>query len=496
MRAQSSTLERPVTSWRLTIDSTPPKVTFLAAPPEVMLSDVVVMRVKADEEDVQWQCALLDGDFEAVSTELLKPSCNISNDGTIEYGGLQDGSMFTSAVRAVDRVGNASPIHVHRFLVDLSAPEVRAMQFLNATRENHAEFVFGVDDGAAGTGVAAVICGVRWLGNGAAGDTDWVDCEDADSPAHPVEECDGCEWYMHRIEAQEEGMWGLSVRTRDLLNQTQVSNEAVVVIDRHAPEATWEQSKAPRNPSPPSFTLHVQALDTGPYKSGLNGALCAVQKFGTEPDDDFELQRGADVVLDAERGDRERGYSSFAFLDTLGNVQDGHLGTWHHCSLPVKLQSVPSGNYDCFVKPLDWAGNAADALTMPVTVDEGLAPHSSVTVGGERQHMKAWQAGLVASAAVTVLLAVACFAVWSSRRRRRQVSESHVQHLYEASTSHGWSAELSADLRSAEQDRIQRALDESLLSAGLDASKAQRRHEKAMQLAAQPSRELRAENSS
>lgn len=494
VRTQSGPLKRPVSSWRFTIDSTPPNIKFLAVPPAVMLSDVAVMRVVADEENVSWQCALLDGDFSHVRPELLKPSCNMSSDGTIEYGGLQDGSKFTSAVRAVDRVGNESPIRIHRFLVDLSAPEVRSMQFLNATRDKYADFVFGVDDGAAGTGIAAVMCGVRWLGNGAAGDTDWVECDSSEAATSSGEECEACEWFMHRIDTQEEGMWGLSVRTRDRLNQTQVSNEAVVVVDRSPPEATWEQSKAPRNPSPPSFVLHAQSLDKGPYKSGLNGALCALQRSDHAPDSTFQKQEGEDVVLDASgRADDEGG--SFTYMDALGHAQDGQLGTWHHCSLPVQFQSVPSGEYDCYVKVVDWAGNtAADALTMEVTVDAALAPQSTVTVGAEKQHMNAWQAGLVASAAVSVLLAVAACAVWSSKRRRRQASQSHAARLYEASTSHGWSAELSADLQAQEQDRVQRALDESLLSAGLDASKAQLRHEKAMQLAAHAS--LRAENSS
>lgn len=500
VRTLGDTSRRPVTSWRLTIDSTPPSVTFLAAPPDVMLSDVAVMRVKADEEEVTWQCALLDGDFPTVSIELLKPSCNISRDGTIEYGGLKDGAMFTSAVRAIDRVGNASPMRLHRFLVDLSAPEVRAVNFANATRKEYAEGVFGVDDGAAGTGVASVMCGVRWLGNGAAGDTDWVACKGADAPGTPVEECDSCNWYMHRIDTPQEGMWGFSVRTRDVYNQTKVSPEAVVVVDRHAPEATWERSKAPRNPAPPSFTLHVQTLDQGTYKSGLNGALCAVQKVGADLDDAFERQREADVVLGAVGSASREDDAKIAFVDTLGNLQDGYLGTWHHCSLPVQLQSLPSGSFDCFVKVVDWAGNAGAALSTQVTVDKALAPQSTVTVGGERQRLKPWQAGLVVSGAVTVLLATALFAVWASRRRRRQVTESYVQHLYEASTSHGWSAELSADLQSQEQDRMQRALDESMLSAGLDASKAQHKYEKAkavqQQLASQSRHRIGTEISS
>ena len=111
VRTQSGTLKRPVSTWRLTVDSTPPNVTFLAAPPAVMLSDVAVMRVTADEEDVRWQCALLDGDFSHVRPELLKPSCNMSSDGTIEYGGLQDGSQFTSAVRR--RQGRQRIPHPH-----------------------------------------------------------------------------------------------------------------------------------------------------------------------------------------------------------------------------------------------------------------------------------------------------------------------------------------------------------------------------------------------
>jgi hypothetical protein len=324
VRAQSSTHARSVTSWRLTIDSTAPNVTFVAVPPAVMLSDVAVLRVKADEEGVRWQCALLDGDFDSVRVELLKPSCNISGDGTIEYGGLQDGSMYTSALRAVDRVGNASPVSIHRFLVDLSPPKVQAMHYTNATRDEFVDFVFGVEDGAAGTGVSTVLCGVRWLGNGAAGDTDWVECEDAERPDASGEECPACGWYMHRVDTPEEGVWGLSVRTRDQYNQTEVSKEAVVVVDRSAPEATWEKSQAPRNPSPPSFTLHVQALDTGPYKSGLNGALCAVQKSGAKLDANFEDQKVADVVVEAE-GYEAQG-SRMRFVDTAGISQDGDLG--------------------------------------------------------------------------------------------------------------------------------------------------------------------------
>lgn len=485
VRAQSTTEKQPVTNWRLTIDSTPPKITFIAEPPAVMLSDVMVMRVKAEEEHVTWQCALLGGDFESVSTELLKPSCNVTGDGVIEYGSLQDGSMYTSAVRAVDSVGNASPVHVHRFLVDLSAPKVQQMHSVNATRADSVDFTFAVADGVAGTGIASVMCGVRWLGNGVAGDTNWEACEEIDAPAGSTEECEGCLWYMHRIETPEEGVWGLKVRTHDVYNQTDVRKEEVVVVDRHPPEATWEQSQAPRNPSPPSFALHVQAVDQGPYKSNLNGALCAVQESGAKSHGYFEDQKGSDVVLDAQGGGVwDKSASEMAFVDVHGEIRAGNLGTWYHCSLPVVLNSLSSGTYDCSVKPVDWAGNAGQALTIEVTVDESLAPDAEMRFGAQRRHLKAWQLGMIVAAGATIVLVAICLTIWSSRRRQAGGSRTHIHEAY---TSQGWSADLSSDLRAQEHDRIHQALDDSLLCAVCDASKEQHKYEKSIRLAMQAS---------
>jgi hypothetical protein len=80
------------------------------------------------------------------------------------------------------------------------------------------------------------------------------------------------------------------------------------------------------------------------------------------------------------------------------------------------------------VKAVDWAGNGAEALTMQVTIDESLVPHSTVTVGGEREEFKAWQAGLVASAAVTILMAVACIAVLSDLADIIRTTEHDTRH--------------------------------------------------------------------
>eukprot|EP00892_Ulva_mutabilis_P005337 jgi/Ulvmu1/3175/UM015_0216.1 len=503
VRTASRGATNVVSVWRLSIDATPPKVLFRKEPPAVLLADAAIIQVAADEEGVEWECALIDGNFSVVDVELLKP-CQISAEGLIEYGTAQvagdsgggallDGQQYTFAVRAVDTVGNASPIQMRQFLVDLSAPQVRGMVVPKATRGKALQIEFAVTDGQAGTGVQSVECGLRWLGNSPDSETQWDPCERINAPEDgSADSCIGCAFYQYTIETAEQGIWGFSVRTRDGANQTNTTNEASTVVDRRAPDASWATAGTPRNPAPPSFAMQIEAIDQGPYKSGVRGILCALVPKGQEVSEKFQEQADADVLMPLVSWQAN---PDFDYADTSQQFQFGGFGIWHLCSLPARIQNVPSGSFRFDARPVDNAGNVGPTLTTIVTVVGSLAPDAALSKGGEARVMELWVIGLLVMAGVLVCAAAAGIAIWASRRRQQtprqngRVSSGRTHGVtvirLPGSPEHtraGWD-----DMAKQDDVRMKRALDMSMLDAGVHASRAQQRDDNALELAIQAS---------
>lgn len=493
-----------VSTWRLSIDSTSPVVTFRREPPAVLLTDAVIIQVAADEEGVVWQCALIDGNFSTIAAELLTP-CRITAAGLIEYsaqqdpgdsgsgGALVDGKEYTFAVRALDSVGNASPTQLRHFLVDLSAPEVRGLSIPNATREEVVNVEFAVTDGAAGTGVASVECGLRWLGNSPDTETRWDMCKRMKVPKGDAV-CRACAWYTHAIETVEQGIWGFSVRTRDGANQTNATAEASIVVDRQAPQASWATAGIPRNPAPPNFQLGIEAIDQGAYKSGIQGGLCAVVPEGEAAGSAFQEQADADVLLMPLAG--QHGTPRFDYTDTLMRQRRASFNGWYLCALPVQVRSVPSGTYRFHVRPVDNAGNVGPALSANVTVEGSLSPDAALAKGGEARSMETWVLTLLIAGGVLVCTCAAGVAMWASRRRRgpsdsrgAPVGTGHGPGVtvFRLSESEDESRSQQAAVFKHDEWRMNRALELSMLEAGVHASRAQHRDDTALELAIQAS---------
>lgn len=471
----------------------------------MLLTDAVIIQVAADEEAVDWQCALIDGNFSTVAAELLAP-CRITASGLIEYGAqqgagrngsggaLDDGKSYTFAVRALDAVSNASPTQLRHFLVDLSAPEVRGLTVPNATRAESVPIAFGVTDGAAGTGVESVECGLRWLGNSPDSETHWVVCNQTAAPENNAA-CRSCLWYTYEIKTVEQGIWGFSVRTRDGANQTNATAEASIVVDREAPEASWATAGIPRNPAPPDFQMQIEAIDQGAYKSGVQGGLCALVPVGEAGDEAFQAQAQAAVLLLPLAG--QHSSSRFQYNDPSMHIRSAGFSAWFLCALPVQVRGVPSGTYQFDVRPVDNAGNVGPALSTNVTVQASLAPDAALAKGGEARPMKTWVLGLLVTGGVLVCVVAAGIAIWASRRRRRAPGISRQPH---EGTGTGVgvtviclpdSSERTQTDRAAlakhDELRLNQALEQSMLEAGVHASRAQHRDDTALELAIQAS---------
>ena len=587
LRTTDSALDNAPASWRFTIDSTPPRVTFTTEPPKVVLADTVLMKVSSNEEGVVWHCALLQIDGKSVDPSLLRSCSRVQGDGSIKYAGLRDGSRYTFALRATDAFGNASPVATRRWLVDASAPRVHGLSAIpQGTRDTSLTLRLGVTDGKAGTGVASVECGVRWLGKSPETQPKWGACKrargDAYSPSSPAigsrsdplggsqgsadgaggsgaspdaeaggapasrrlqsqlssahsedtafagavgrrllqaeGSCRGCTWYEQQLDTKEQGMWGFTIRTADNANQTFTSEEAAIFVDRVAPQATFAQEGRPRDPSPPELTVPLDVTNPGRYKSPVVGALCALLHKSDEQSAAFEKQRSADVLLQPKIGASGQGDFSFADLD--GDKAAASFATWHLCAEPVSLSSVPSGRYVLHVKALDAAGNAGDASTLQLTVDASLDPNDPLGLRGRRA-LDTVAIVFIALAAGLVVATVALAVVLASRRRRKNRAAMQLRS-YGRGASHdpagsrlprGWHvAHVEGDFsdvqsssggripahaamhghRGSEHDdvdkqRMSRALELSMLEAGVSASRQQHHDDEAMKLAIQKS---------
>jgi hypothetical protein len=507
-RSLSASVTNAPTTWRLTIDSTPPQISFTVEPPKYVSSDTVLMKVSSNEEGITWSCALLEGDHAAVDAVLLKP-CPEVNTGTLKYHGLGDGKRYTFAIRATDSFGNASPIVLRKWLVDASAPALHGVSFVRATRDKQVNMTFGVSDGPAGTGVRSVDCGVRWLGNGPQPQANWLPCNRSTTP--PAQDpsaaaCPDCVWYKQLIETEDEGRWGFSVRTSDNANQTFTSEEAVVVVDRTAPRAAWAAGGIPRDPSPPTFSFTLDTVDNGPYKSGIRGALCALDVPSATFTENFKKQANSTVLLPetAAVGDAAQG-EKFEVVEPGGTTREAKLGAWYVCGAPVKVQKVKSGTYLFSAKPLDEAGNLGPMLQRQVTVDERLAPDQPIKVGGERRKVSKGVYAIISTIAMVLVLLVLIVSLIAHRRRRRQRLEAEVAAAGGAlpgglggttrtglfgdsgGTSSGNGSRILAEREVMDKARIDKAIELSMLEAGMQASRRAQRDDTALKLAIEAS---------
>jgi hypothetical protein len=509
-RAQSASVTNAPTTWRLNIDSTPPQINFTVEPPRYVSSDTVLMKVTSSEEGTTWDCALLEGDQASVDAGLLKP-CPEAATGTLQYHGLGDGKRYTYAIRATDSFGNTSPIVLRKWLIDASAPALHAANFTRATRDSRVNMTFGVSDGPAGTGVKSVDCGVRWLGNGPQPQADWRECNRSKGPPlvaaggeSAAAACPDCLWYTKLIDTEDEGRWGFSVRTADKANSTFTSKEAVLVVDRTAPRAAWAAGGIPRDPSPPTFSFTLDTVDSGPYKSGIRGALCALARSHATPTTAFKKQANASVLLPetAAAGDTAQG-EKFEVIEPGGATREASQGSWYVCGAPIKLQKVRSGTYTFSAKPLDEAGNVGPMLQRQITVDERLSPDQPIRVGGGRRARRTTTFAIVGvvAAALTTLLVIASVFAYRRRRKRLAAAERAAPGGVGVSTSRlgivgsgdsgrmssGNESRILADREAVERARMDKAIELSMLEAGLEASRRATREDTALKLAIEAS---------
>ena len=416
----------------------------------MVLADSVLFKVRSNEEGATWQCALLRADAPAVDTSLLK-ACTPGADGSIEYTGLRDGSSYTFAIRATDAFENASPVATRRWLVDASPPRVYgASAWPEATRVASTALTFGVSDGPAGTGVASVECGVRWLGKAPQTEPDWAPCTSDNSTAATTStqqagsssggssvqqherlraatpasaECStGCIRFEQHLNTTQQGVWGFTVRTADKANQTYTSKEATVVVDRVAPEATWSKTGQPRTPSPPVVSVPLVVTNKGAYKSRIRGTLCALAPPHARLNAAFHRQASASVLLPAEEraqlasGARRADFELKA-PDGAG-VMAGTFAHWHVCTSPINLTRVPSGTFELHAKPLDAAGNAGAMLPpLRLVIDATLNPDDPIGLGAQRRGLSAVAIAAIAACAGALAIAAVVVAVLAARRR-------------------------------------------------------------------------------
>jgi len=270
------------------------------------------------------------------------------------------------------------------------------------------------------------------------------------------------------------------VRTRDGANQTNTTTEANIVVDRQAPEGSWATAGIPRNPAPPTFEIQIEAIDQGPYKSGVRGVLCALVQQGHTVDSAFQEQADSPVLL-----------------PMAGHWENPAF--WYLCALPVSIRNMPSGQFRFSARPVDHAGNIGPTLSTNVTVVSSLAPDAALSKGGESRSMKTWVLVLLVAGGILVCAAAAAIAIWASRRRRRSPVDSRraaphasqirgrgltVIHLPESPER---SQAVRDELAKQDELRMNRALEMSMLEAGVRASRAQQRNDNALELAIQAS---------
>ena len=486
----------PATEWRLTIDSTPPTVVFDTEPPEIVLTDTILMRVSSNEEGVTWECALQRLDTDAIAQDLLRP-CDLQPGGVIQYGDLMDGSTYTFGIRATDGAGNASPILLRQWLVDAGPPRLVGPMFPAATRDEEVTLRFSVTDGPAGTGLASVLCGVRWLGASPAADADFVPCAAAAAAARRLRQadCPACEAFEHVLPTEEEGIWGFTVRATDGANQTLTTPEATIVVDRVAPQATWAQ--LPRNPSPSVFTFTMDVVDDGPYPSAIVGSLCALSRAGDARDAAFSRQANASVVLDETATAGTTMAADFVFQDVDGVSQQGAFATWYPCGAPANFSGVESGAFVLQAMPVDAAGNAGAVLAADIAVDASLAVDDVQTVGDGARSIGQQTFIIIGAVAAAVVVLAFVGIVLASRHRRRSTRAA----LRSANASHelqpmsGGAFPVPTRGRGAaggivgddEATRMERALELSMVQAGVEASRQQQRDDIALKLAIEAS---------
>lgn len=313
-------------------------------------------------------------------------------------------------------------IKTESFLVDASPPVIHGLTVPSGTRAKSVAIGFGVEDGPSGTGVASVVCGVRWLGLNPSANVTWSPCTPAEAPgsngssrrrrlhsaelaaqiaplhsadgealeargtaagphparsllqATPGDSCASCDWFRIDLDTEEEGRWGVLVSVTDGANQTYTTPEAVMTVDRMAPNAWLAGKGLPRSPSPSTFQYVWDYTDTGRYESGENGALCLLVSadVGTLPDS-TQAQSGADVVLP---GTPAPAVPLDGDAGCAARVGGGcaELGVWQRCPSPAVYSGVETGAYVFRVKPVDAAGNAGAVMAAPtLTVDSSLS---------------------------------------------------------------------------------------------------------------------------
>jgi hypothetical protein len=501
VRTTKRTLVNVTTQWRFSIDSTPPNITFVVEPPRIVLSSSVLMKVSSNEEGTTWECALLQADAKAIDLSLLK-RCDILDGGTIQYKDLQDGGVYTFALLATDPPGNKSPVAIRRWRVDATAPKMYGVSIPEATRDTVVHLHFGVSDGPAGTGVKTVNCGVRWLGNTPETQATWAPCRRAQVQSTARrrlagQNCTTCIWYEHLLLTEDEGVWGFTVKTADNANQAYTSPEASITVDRVGPQASWATAGVPRSPSPSDIVFKLATVDSGPYNSAVTGSLCSLTQLGAVLSDDFNKQSNATVVLDGVGGPGT--LTDFQYIATDGSSQPGTFATWHMCNAPAQLSRVPSGMYTFRAKPLDAAGNVGKQLQSPVTVDEHLSRDGSK--GNSKRGVKDRTYGIIGGVAAMLLCAVLVIVVVASRRRsahRRTATEgvtAEVQRraalahdtMFQGSDNSRDASHILAQHPMRDQVRIDRALELSMIEAGIQASRSQQREEQEMKLAIEAS---------
>ena len=160
---------------------------------------------------------------------------------------------------------------------------------------------------------------------------------------------------------------------------------------------------------------------------------------------------------------------------------------------------MPSGQFRFSARPVDHAGNIGPTLSTNVTVVSSLAPDAALSKGGESRSMKTWVLVLLVAGGILVCAAAAAIAIWASRRRRRSPVDSRraaphasqirgrgltVIHLPESPER---SQAVRDELAKQDELRMNRALEMSMLEAGVRASRAQQRNDNALELAIQAS---------
>jgi hypothetical protein len=459
IRTASRTLTNATTTWRLTIDSTPPAIAFDTEPPTIVLADSVLMKVRSEEEGTQWACALFEGNVDAVDAALLR-RCAIAADGAIEYGDLKDGSRYTFAIRATDAFENTSPVATRLWLVDSSPPRVYGSnEWPEGTRATAVTLRFGVSDGPAGAGVAKVECGVRWLGAAPQTAPAWGPCKrataaGATAPAHEAaqqqrrlrgratvstlrrlpaadEPCgSGCQRYEQALNTTDQGVWGFTVRTADSANQTFTSEEAKVVVDRVAPQAAWPEVGRPRNPSPPVVTVELHVDDPGPYKSRIRGVLCALHQASRgAPGAAFRRQAESSVLLAGSGRPAPAAIEDFSYKGPDGEGElAGEYGRWHVCAQPLHFSGLASGVYTLRAKPLDAAGNAGGVIQMQLTINARLDPNDPIAVNTGKRSIGVVTGALIGVIAAALVLGACVAAVLASRRRSAAAARRAAAH--------------------------------------------------------------------